>query len=73
MIEGLSKDEPPRKKGEIPLYHRSGDKPLDPTTLPRKVVAQRPMSLQRRIDPMDVCSLFVFFSVGFAGFIPLKV
>ena len=23
----------PHIKGEIPLYHRSGDKPLDPTTL----------------------------------------
>ena len=23
----------PRIKGEIPLYHRSGVKPLDPTTL----------------------------------------
>ena len=23
----------PQLKGEIPLYHRSGDKPLDPATL----------------------------------------
>ena len=31
--KGLPKDQHPIKKGEIPLYHRSGNKPLDSTTL----------------------------------------
>ena len=31
--KGFPKTNPPYKKGEIPLYHRSGEKPLDPTTL----------------------------------------
>ena len=51
--KGLPKTNPPYRKGEIPLYHRSREKPLDPTTLsslfqypglhwPRGLVHMRP-------------------------------
>ena len=39
--KGASQRLPPNIKGEIPLYHRSGEKPLDPTTLVKIEMAFR--------------------------------
>ena len=54
-----SQRQTPLIKGEIPLYHRSGEKPLDPTTLYRKLLTMAQMMPLKKIEkskshPADV-------------------